>query len=121
VGVGQKWKEMVRPLSPVLTYFVDAPSTATFASGKRACAPNVLPVRRWQAMQWHMEMRTGSPSVVIERAPQLHSASSCGHAPVIRGMGGHAEGSWSNGLAASARFSTTPSPREYPFGRPRRE
>jgi hypothetical protein len=32
--------------------------------GKRACTPNTLPVRRWQARQWQTDTRIGSPSTV---------------------------------------------------------
>ena len=38
------------------------PSTRTRVGRERACAPNTLPVRRWQARQWQMEETTGSPS-----------------------------------------------------------
>src|ERR687895_325612 len=33
-----------------------------------------LPVRRWHARQWHIEMRTGSPSVTRLSCPQLQAA-----------------------------------------------
>src|SRR5262249_2842902 len=32
------------------------------------------PVRRWHSKQWHMEMRTGSPSIVRWNWPQLQAA-----------------------------------------------
>src|SRR5436190_9149416 len=43
--------------------------------GNRACMPKALPVRRWQAWQWHIEIRTGSPSAVTRSWPQLQAAS----------------------------------------------
>jgi hypothetical protein len=47
----------------------------TLSRGKRACAPNVLPVLFWQARQWHIETRTGSPSQVALSWPQLQEAT----------------------------------------------
>ena len=38
------------------------PSMAVTDRAEAAWTPNTLPVRRWQARQWHIEMRTGSPS-----------------------------------------------------------
>ena len=37
-------------------------------------APNTLPVRRWQSRQWHIEIRTGSPSQVRRSCPQMQDA-----------------------------------------------
>src|SRR5690348_2130119 len=37
--------------------------------------PKALPVRRWQAWQWHIEIRTGSPSAATRSWPQLQAAS----------------------------------------------
>jgi Regulator of ribonuclease activity B len=34
----------------------------TCSRGQRACIPNALPVRRWQAKQWQIEILTGPPS-----------------------------------------------------------
>src|SRR5437868_10722608 len=47
----------------------------TRSAGNRAWIPNALPVRRWQARQWHMEIRIGSPSAVRVSCPQLQEAS----------------------------------------------
>src|SRR3954452_11135733 len=44
-------------------------------AGNRAWIPKALPVRRWQAKQWHMEIRIGSPSAVSRSCPQLQAAS----------------------------------------------
>lgn len=46
----------------------------TFSAGNRAWALKTLPVRRWQARQWHIEMRTGSPSVESRSCSQLQAA-----------------------------------------------
>src|SRR5258708_39497800 len=43
-----------------------------------AWIPKALPVRRWQARQWHMEIRIGSPSAVRRSCPQLQAASRVG-------------------------------------------
>src|SRR5262249_27539875 len=72
--VGQKWKVAFPPLSPVRTYVVDGPDTRVRSRGNRACTANALPVRCWHAKQWHTEIRTGSPSVSTESAPQLQAA-----------------------------------------------
>jgi hypothetical protein len=47
---------------------------ATDAAGKRAWAPNTLPVRRWQARQWQTETRTGSAEVTAESWPHEQEA-----------------------------------------------
>src|SRR5438270_9420485 len=47
----------------------------TRSAGNRAWIPKALPVRRWQAKQWHMEIRIGSPSAVSRSCPQLQAAS----------------------------------------------
>src|SRR5918999_5381949 len=46
----------------------------TSSRGKRACMLNALPVRRWHARQWHIEIRTGSPSATRLSCPQLQAA-----------------------------------------------
>src|SRR6476646_1408917 len=46
----------------------------TRSTGNRACIPKALPVRCWQARQWHIEIRTGSPSTVTVSCPQLQAA-----------------------------------------------
>jgi hypothetical protein len=40
-------------------YSLKRPTTSTRLAGKRACMANALPVRRWQARQWQIEIRTG--------------------------------------------------------------
>ena len=72
--VGQKRKVAELPLSPVRTHSVACPEMVTRSLGKRACAPKVLPVRRWQARQWHMDTRTGSPRAMATSCPQLQVA-----------------------------------------------
>jgi hypothetical protein len=62
------------PLSPSRVKVVDGPSIATCSRGNRACAPKTLPVRFWQALQWQMDIRTGSPTQVTLSFPQLHDA-----------------------------------------------
>jgi hypothetical protein len=52
----------------------EAPSVVTCSASNRACTPNALPVRRWQARQWQIETRTGSPSTVSRSCSQLHAA-----------------------------------------------
>lgn len=72
---GQKLKVTVLPLSAEREYWVDRPwISVTWARSKRACAPKTLPVRRWQALQWQIEMRTGSPAHVSRSCPQLQDA-----------------------------------------------
>ena len=46
---GQKWKMRPSPWSDGRAYAVSRPSMRTRASGNRACMPNALPVRCWQA------------------------------------------------------------------------
>jgi hypothetical protein len=48
--------------------------SCTWSRGNRAWVANTLPVRRWHARQWQIEIRTGSPSVVSESCPQLQAA-----------------------------------------------
>jgi hypothetical protein len=43
---------------------------ATELAGNRACAANTLPVLRWQARQWHTEIRIGSADVLAVSWPQ---------------------------------------------------
>src|SRR5690606_39025792 len=70
-----KWKVAVVPLSPVRANCVLRPSMAVIWSRpNRACAPKTLPVRRWQARQWHTETRIGSPSHERRNRPQLQLA-----------------------------------------------
>ena len=42
-------------------YSFARPEICTRSAGNRAWIPNALPVRRWQARQWQMLIRTGSP------------------------------------------------------------
>src|SRR5439155_7563940 len=72
---GQKRNVRSSPSSDVRTYSVERPTTRTRSDGNRACIPKALPVRRWQARQWHIEIRTGSPSAVRRSCPQLQAAS----------------------------------------------
>jgi hypothetical protein len=62
------------PLSPAWAYSLLCPSIVTASSGNRACMPNTLPVRFWQARQWQMDTRTGSPRVWMMRFPQRQVA-----------------------------------------------
>jgi hypothetical protein len=55
-------------------YCREAPSVVTCSASNRAWTPKTLPVRRWQARQWQIETRTGSPSTVSRSCPQLHAA-----------------------------------------------
>ena len=55
-------------------YSEDFPDTFTASRGKRAWAPNTLPVRRWHAWQWHIETRIGSPDTLAVSWPQLQEA-----------------------------------------------
>src|SRR5438128_12365892 len=55
-------------------YCRDAPSIVTCSASNRAWTPKTLPVRRWQARQWQIETRTGSPSTVSRSCSQLHAA-----------------------------------------------
>ena len=50
------------------------PSTVICSRGNRAWLLMTAPVRRWHSKQWHMAMRTGSPSTVSWSCPQLHAA-----------------------------------------------
>jgi hypothetical protein len=52
----------------------EAPSVVTCSASNRARTPNALPVRRWQARQWQIETRTGSPSTVSRSCSQLQAA-----------------------------------------------
>jgi hypothetical protein len=55
-------------------YCREAPSVVTCSASNRAWTPKTLPVRRWQARQWQIETRTGSPSTVSRSCSQLHAA-----------------------------------------------
>src|SRR5262245_30105269 len=46
----------------------------TWSLRKRAWLLITAPVRRWQAKQWHMALREGSPSIVRWSCPQLQAA-----------------------------------------------
>src|SRR5215216_5024131 len=56
-------------------YCREAPSVVTCSASNRAWTPKTLPVRRWQARQWQIETRTGSPSTVSRSCSQLDAAS----------------------------------------------
>ena len=64
----------VVPSSETRMYCREAPSVVTRSASNRAWTPKTLPVRRWQARQWQIETRTGSPSTVSRSCPQLHAA-----------------------------------------------
>jgi hypothetical protein len=70
----QKRNRATLPLSPACAYSLLGPSIVTASDGNRACAANTLPVRFWQARQWQMETRTGSPRVWTTRFPQRQVA-----------------------------------------------
>jgi hypothetical protein len=64
------------PLSAMRLYSLFRPAMLfTSLRLKRAWVPKMLPVRRWQSRQWHIEIRTGSPSTVMRSWPQAHVAS----------------------------------------------
>src|SRR5207247_10446026 len=62
------------PSSETRMYCREAPSVVTCSASNRAWTPKTLPVRRWQARQWQIETRTGSPSTVSRSCSQLHAA-----------------------------------------------
>src|SRR5690348_1472350 len=49
--------------------------TSTCSAVNPACRPKALPVRRWQARQWHTETTNGSPVTLTRSCPQWHAAS----------------------------------------------
>jgi hypothetical protein len=49
------------PLSAIRVQDLDSPSMVTHSFGQRAWAEKTLPVRFWQARQWQIDTRTGSP------------------------------------------------------------
>src|SRR6266545_6575869 len=55
-------------------YCRETPSVVTCSASYRAWTPKTLPVRRWQARQWQIETRIGSPSAVSRSCSQLHTA-----------------------------------------------
>jgi hypothetical protein len=71
---GQKWKTPLLPSSETRMYCREAPSVVTCSASNRAWTPKTLPVRRWQARQWQIETRSGSPSTVSRSCSQLHAA-----------------------------------------------
>jgi hypothetical protein len=71
---GQKWKKPLPPSSETRMYCRETPSVVTCSASNLAWAPKTLPVRRWQARQWQIETRTGSPSTLSRSCAQLHAA-----------------------------------------------
>ena len=65
---------MTLPLTAVRFHSVDLPVMVTWSLRKRAWLLITAPVRRWQAKQWHMALREGSPSMVRWSCPQLQAA-----------------------------------------------
>src|SRR5436305_6489639 len=63
------------PPSEIRTKSLERPAICTWFAGNRASIPKALRLRRWQAKQWHMEIRIGSPSAVSRSCPQLQAAS----------------------------------------------
>jgi hypothetical protein len=61
------------PSSETRMYCREAPSIVTWSASNRAWTPKTLPVRRWQARQWQIETRTGSPSTGSGSCSQLHA------------------------------------------------
>jgi hypothetical protein len=63
--LGQKRNVTDRPLSEVRLNWVALPEMEVIcARPNHAWLLNTAPVRRWQARQWQVEIRTGSPSQV---------------------------------------------------------
>jgi hypothetical protein len=56
------------------TNSVLVPLTDTASFADRACAPNTLPVRRWQARHWQTDTRNGSAVTRAGSRPQLQEA-----------------------------------------------
>src|SRR5262245_23439852 len=71
---GQKRKVSALPLSDERVHSVAIPAMATWSRWKRAWLLITAPVRRWHSKQWHIEMRTGSPSTMRLSWPQLQAA-----------------------------------------------
>jgi hypothetical protein len=61
-------------LAAVRVHSVAVPAKLICSRAKRAWLLSTAPVRRWHSKQWHMEMRTGSPSIVRWNWPQLQAA-----------------------------------------------
>src|SRR4029079_648991 len=72
--IGQKCKVKALPLSALRVHAVALPAKVICSRRKRAWLLITAPVRRWHSRQWHMDMRTGSPSIVRRRWPQLQVA-----------------------------------------------
>jgi hypothetical protein len=64
----------VVPLSPLRWKDLLSPSMRTASLAKRAFMLKGAPVRFWQARQWQIEMRKGSPSQVTRNCPQAQEA-----------------------------------------------
>jgi len=63
---GQKWNACTRRSGSVdvRAYSRERPSIRAWWAWKPACRPKALPVRRWQAWQWHIVTSKGSPSTL---------------------------------------------------------
>lgn len=57
---GQNLKVAAVPSSPMRANSMLVPLMATASFAKRARTPDTLPVRRWQARQWHADARNGA-------------------------------------------------------------
>src|SRR5215211_7587256 len=68
-------------------YCRERPSIVTCSASNRAWTPKTLPVRRWQARQWQIETRTGSPSTVSRSCSQLHAACRVLTSGIVDGVG----------------------------------
>jgi len=67
---GQKWNRTLRPSWPARSKTLLLPSIVTCALPKAAPLPANAPVLRWQARQWQMLTRMGSPDVWARSDPQ---------------------------------------------------
>jgi hypothetical protein len=83
------------PLSAVRFHSVDFPEMVTWSLRKRAWLLITAPVRRWQAKQWHMALREGSPSIVRWSCPQLQAAWRV----IVRLHNTGVQGYWSGALS----------------------
>lgn len=67
--VGQNHAVTALPLSAMRVHAVAGPAIVTWSRLNRELAAKTLPVRRWQAMQWHIDTRAASPAQRILSAP----------------------------------------------------
>jgi len=71
---GQKKSERSSPSSEIRTYSVASSSIRTRSRGQRACVPNTVTVRLWQARQWQIDALTGWPSTSTVSCPHEQDA-----------------------------------------------